>query len=217
MIKQKDVFLQEEGNAWFDRNHATIQSRDLDQYHDPVIFAVQRCMSSLPLNEVKLLEIGCGEAKRLQWIKKNLGIDCYGIDPSEKAVATAQSRGVHAVRSTADQIPFEDHEFDFVVFGFCLYLCDRDDLFQIAQEAHRVLKPDAWLLIHDFFSGAPYSRKYHHRDGINSYKMDYRSLFLWHPSYECFSHEITHHGANGYTDDVNEWVGLSVMRKKTVS
>ena len=108
MIKQKDVFLQEEGNVWFDRNHATIQSRDLDQYHDPVIFAVQRCMSSLPLNEVKLLEIGCGEAKRLQWIKKNLGIDCYGIDPSEKAVATAQSRGVHAVRSTADQIPFEE-------------------------------------------------------------------------------------------------------------
>jgi ubiquinone/menaquinone biosynthesis C-methylase UbiE len=215
VVKQKDIFLQGEGDAWFERNRAAIKQREFDQFHDPVVAAVQRCMSCVPVQQGKLLEVGCGEGGRLQWIEQNLGVECHGLDPSEKAVAAACGRGIHAIQGTAEQLPFNDHEFDFVVFGFCLYLCDRDDLFKIAQEAHRVLKPEAWLLIHDFFSRAPSSRMYHHRNGVNSYKMDYRSLFAWHPSYECFSHDVTHHGADLYTDDVNEWVGLSVMRKKS--
>lgn len=205
-----------EGDAWFERNHSVIEQRHFDQHHDPIIRAVERCMSSASIKGRRLLEVGCGEGKRLQWISQNLGFECYGVEPSEKAVVVARNRGVHAIQGTADELPFEDHKFDFVIFGFCLYLCDRDDLFRIAEEAHRVLKPEAWLLIHDFFSKTPYSRKYHHREEVKSYKMDYRSLFSWHPSYECFSHDITHHGTDGYTDDTNEWVALSVMRKKNL-
>ncbi|OSO90613.1 hypothetical protein B7O87_09335 [Cylindrospermopsis raciborskii CENA303] len=80
----------------------------------------------------KLLEVGCGEGKRLEWIQKSLDIECHGIDPSDKAVTIAQEIGVRAVRGTADHLPYPDETFDFLVFGFCLYLCDRDDLFRIA-------------------------------------------------------------------------------------
>jgi len=107
--------------------------------------------------------------------------------------------------------------FDIVVFGFCLYLCDREDLFRIAQEADRVLKPDGWLIIHDFFAKTPTRREYHHKPGLFSYKMDYRRLFDWHPAYTCFSDELNHHGRREFTDDPQEWVATSVLRKRVVA
>src|SRR5207253_396680 len=101
----------------------------------------------------------------------------------------------------AEQLPFDDKKFDIVIFGFCLYLCDREDLFRIASEADRVLKNPGWLLILDFYSPAPLKRDYHHRSGLFSYKMDYRTLFLWNSSYTNFSHKVCHHSENTYTDD----------------
>ena len=41
---------------------------------------------------------------------------------------------------TADKLPFEDQSVDILVYGFCLYLCDREDMFNIAAEANRVIK-----------------------------------------------------------------------------
>lgn len=212
--KQKDIFLEGEADAWFERNQAAIERCQLDATSDPVIRAVDRCLSPVRAPGMRLLEIGCGGGKRLQAIKNTLGISCHGLEPSPRAVAIARSRGVDAQVGTAERLPFGDRQFDFVVFGFCLYLCDREDLFRIAEEADRVLKRDSWLIIHDFYSPTPRSRNYHHRQGVYSYKMDYRNLFCWHPAYECYSHELLHHSTREYTDDAEEWVGLSVIRKK---
>ena len=212
--KQKELFLSSEGDAWFDRNHQAIQNRVFST-EDPIISAIQRCQSGVSDGAVKLLEVGCSEGKRLQWISHHLGIECYGLEPSGKAVALAQETGLQVVQGTADALPYDDGTFDLLVFGFCLYLCDRDDLFRIASEANRVLKPNAWLIIHDFYASAPMQRDYHHRTGLYSFKMDYRTLFDWHPAYTCFFHELKHHGTNELTDDPNEWVATSILRKLT--
>jgi len=144
-----------------------------------------------------------------------MGLNCSGIEPSAKAVAVAQQLGLQVSQGTADALPYESGSFDVLIFGFCLYLCDRDDLFRIAQEADRVLKASAWVIIHDFFATTPLQREYHHFEGLFSYKMDYRKLFDWHPHYTCFAHEVHPHGTMGYTDDPNEWVATSVLRKKS--
>jgi len=164
----------------------------------------------------RVLEVGCGEAKRLQYLAQHFSLQACGIEPSAKAVALANQRGVEAIQGTADELPYEPESFDFVIFGFCLYLCDRTDLFRIANEADRVLKKDAWVIIHDFFATTPTSREYHHRPGIQSYKMDYRKLFDWHPDYTCVSHEIHAHGGQVFTDESDEWVATSVIRKKSM-
>jgi hypothetical protein len=44
--------------------------------------------------------------------------------------------------------------------------------------------------------------------------MDYRTLFCWHPAYTCYHHRVLHHGQGEYTDDPQEWVATSVIRKK---
>jgi len=71
-----------------------------------------------------------------------------------------RKNGVHAEYGSADDLPFESDSFDGVIFGFCLYLCDHEDLFKIAQEADHVLRKKSWLVIKDFFSLRPVSRDY---------------------------------------------------------
>lgn len=210
-MKQKDVFLASEGNAWLARNTGILRSRPLPE-SDPVLMAL---LSLTPRLEsgARVFEIGCGDGTRLQWLREARGAECYGIDPSADAVAVATQRGILAKQGTADELPYGSAEFDVVVFGFCLYLCDRDDLFRIASEADRVLRNPGWLLIHDFFSTVPTRRGYHHRPDLFSYKMDYRTLFNWHPGYTTLSHVVRGHVDGSYTDQTDDWVATSVLRK----
>ena len=209
-MKQKDIFLESEGNAWFKRNASALDSRKLPE-SDSLLVEILNL--PLPPKGTKVLEIGCGDGTRLNWLRENRGFDCYGVEPSAQAVAVAKGRGIAAHQGTAERLPFDDKTFDIIVFGFCLYLCDREDLFRIACEADRVLKNPGWLLILDFYSPVPSKREYHHRPGLFSYKMDYRMLFLWNPWYTTFSHKVRHHSEHNYTDDPKEWVATSVLRK----
>lgn len=213
-MPQKDIFLSSEADAWYQRNQNAVSKADFAA--DPVATAVVELADTQGAEEkLQILEIGCGEGRRLAWLSGKLGADVFGLEPSALAVEQACARGVKAERGTADSLPFENAAFDIVIFGFCLYLCDRQDLFRIAQEADRVLKPDSWLVINDFFAPTPIKRTYHHSPGIFSYKMDYRELFDWHPAYTCYAHRLSHHGQNDFTDDPQEWVATSIMRKKS--
>ena len=212
-MKQKEIFLRTEGDAWYERNREVL-SRQWSAESDPVLLEILDFyppgVREAPL---RVLEIGCGEGRRLSWLHEHLGADCHGIEPSAQAVSVACQRGLQVVRGAADDLPFGDQSFDVVIFGFCLYLCDREDLFRIASEADRVLAAPGWLVIQDFFQSQPLANPYHHRDGVLSYKMDYRTLFIWHPAYECLTHKVRAHGAAAYSDDGHEWVGVSVLRK----
>ena len=211
-MKQRDIFLHSEGDAWLERNSPRGTQRTLPDSDEPLLAILQ-----LPLPQsvarAKVLEIGCAGAPRLDWLRQNRGFDCYGLDPSAKAVEAARANGVFAQQGTAEALPFDTAAFDIVIFGFCLYLCDREDLFQIACEADRVLRNPGWIVIHDFYSPTPSRRPYHHRSGIFSFKMDYRTLFSWHPGYCNYFHKLVHHVDGTYTDDPNEWVATSVLRK----
>lgn len=213
-MKQKELFLQSEGDAWFQRTK-TIVSRRILPDDDPVL----REILDLPLADkegskpLRVLEVGCGEGSRLAWLQTNMNMHCSGLEPSAHAVAVARAQGVDAHQGSADKLPFANNTFDIVIFGFCLYLCDRSDLFLIAAEADRVLRSPGWLIIMDFFSPTNRSRPYHHHPEVFSFKMDYRTLFTWHPNYEGMTHKVRHHLKQGYTDDQEEWLSISVIRK----
>jgi SAM-dependent methyltransferase len=209
-VKQKKVFLECEGDAWYARNASRVGERDLPD-SDPLLLEILQ-LTTLDAG-TKILEIGSGDGTRLSWLKQNRGFACYGVEPSRLAVDAARARGIDARQATADQLPFEDETFDVVMFGFCLYLCDRDDLFRIAAEADRVLKNPGWLLILDFYSPGPMKRAYRHRAGVFSHKMDYQTLFTWHPAYTALTQRVRHHSKGGYTDDPDEWIATSVLRK----
>ena len=81
---------------------------------------------------------------------------------------------------------------DFPIFGFCRYLCDRDDLFLISAEGHPVLKPQALLSILDFCPPLQRINPYHQSFGTQSYKNDLPALFSCFPFYVITIHRIPH-------------------------
>lgn len=207
---QRDVFLSGEGDAWFHRNR---RAQPLVAPTDDLLLPT---LLDLPLEEgagTVVVEVGCGQGLRLYALAQEKGWRVHGLDPSAAAVAAAAELGVEARVGTAEQLPYASQSVDLLVFGFCLYLCDRDDLFQIAAEAHRVLKPSSWLAILDFWSPQHCSNSYCHRLGVQSYKANLPEMFRWHPAYVITDHSVRHHTTRIRTDDSDEWVSATVIRK----
>ena len=81
---QRQVFLDGEGDAWFQRN----QQVDADQVaywvdQDPLA----ELLENLPLPrgpEVSVVEVGCGQGLRLARLRQVKGWSVAGLDPSER-------------------------------------------------------------------------------------------------------------------------------------
>lgn len=221
-MKQKDIFKSTEGNKYFERNMDVLNKRDYSK--NLIVKEIAHLIDDKQADnffnnedKVRLLEIGCGDGGMLEYLQNNYNIDCYGIDPSDKAIEKTKARGVRAKIGTADKLDFNDNTFDIIHFGFCLYLCDREDLFAIAKEANRVNKNKSIIIMEEFYSQNNVKNKYSHQDNIFSFKMDYRNLFTWHPYYVTFKHMILHHknhqAVNLFTDKIDEWVSIAILRK----
>lgn len=178
---QKRAFFDGEGDAYAARNGA---SRGLDDLF------IDRLARHLKAGD-SVLEVGCGSGQNLRALEGLVpGLRCYGIDPSKEAIFAASSQSPHQrfQVGASDELPFAAAGFQLVLFGFCLYLCDRGLLHRTVAEADRVLA-DAdddragVLAIVDFDPDRPHRRPYHHREGIWSYKMDYSQLFVANPTY----------------------------------
>ena len=186
MVKQRDAFLESEGNAFYSRNKAdALSSISRSGSDEPVL----RAMEFTGVSPRSTLEIGCANGWRLSLVAARYGSAVAGIDPSADALADGRRSMPHADlrHGTADELPFADHQFDTVIFGFCLYLCDPQDLFRIAAEADRVLADKGYLIIHDFHPDVPHAREYAHLRPLRSHKMDYGTMFSWHPAYQLIA------------------------------
>ena len=179
---QKQSFLDGEGDAWFKRNRVGRGSLDAKIAHDPLYIMLAEHLTRLG----RILEIGAANGWRLAALNRlKPELETVGIEPSSAADKDGAKiyPEVKLSRGTADELSFRDSDFDAVIFGFCLYLCDRGRLFRVAAEADRVLKTGGFLFILDFHTDVPYRNDYSHLQGMHSYKMDYASLFAWNPCY----------------------------------
>lgn len=178
---QSAAFLNTEGNRWYERN------KDKPREEDQVCALIKE----LKIEPKSVLEVGCSMGRRLRALNKQY--DCFvcGVDPSTDAIRHwLKQKNAHGVIGTATSLPGGNDRFDLVIFGFCLYVCDREDLFKIVAETDRVLQDQGHLVIHDFFSEAPHSRRYSHYDGLRSYKMDYAKLWLANPAYSLVRQQV---------------------------
>ena len=85
-LKQKEVFLNSEGDKWFFRNKESLENTSLDKD-----YLFQEIVSFYPESspEINILEIGCGNGKRLKELQKR-GFTVTGIDPSSAAIEDAK-------------------------------------------------------------------------------------------------------------------------------
>ena len=208
MKKQFKIFLETEGNSYFKRNteinfNKEILYNKIKQLHTKIQFK-------------KILEIGCGDGGRLRLLNENLKIRCFGIEPSTSAIkfSKKKNKNVTIKKGTAQKINFDNNMFDVVVFGFCLYLVDIEDLVKVFIETDRVLKKGGHIFIYDFYSKNSKIFLYKHNKNVKTHKNDFEKIFLWHPNYKSIYKKIFDHGnLNKKGKNPNNWTAISLIKK----
>jgi ubiquinone/menaquinone biosynthesis C-methylase UbiE len=101
-------------------------------------------MSKKSPDQLKFLDIGASSGYMVE-AALAAGLSATGIEPGIDGIAEAEKRGISLVRSTAEQLPFEDDSFDIIhshhVFEHVAFPM------KAASEAYRVLKPGGVILI----------------------------------------------------------------------
>lgn len=190
-MKQAQYFYHGGGTAWLERNRDKLTGEN-----DPVMEALAKAK----INPNSVLEIGCSNGWRLKLLEKKYKCATTGVEPTPLTAG-------NILRGMAHNLPINQLTFDLVIYGWCLYLCDREDLFQITAEGDRVLQEDGYLLIYDFHPEFPHKRKYKHRENLFSFKMDHSKLWLANPSYSLYRRYM--HGAS------NDQTSVTVLKKNS--
>jgi SAM-dependent methyltransferase len=196
MSSQSEIFLEDEGDKWFERNKDKPVNSDV---------ASALCqLASFGYKPGHIVEVGCGYGRYLSMMQDAYGCRCTGIEPSKKAVEYGREKypEIDFVCDGANYLSMIS--CDILVFGFCLYLADRDHLTDIVCMADQALKDDGYLIIHDFDPPHPQVVPYHHRKGVWSYKMDYPKLWAANPAYEYM-----------YRAPIAEGEAVTILKKGT--
>lgn len=121
-----------------------------------------RIAAALKLVDVKhgerVLDVGCGRGEAALHIARNGGV-VYGVDYSSDALRIArrylgakkreyQCQNIYLVQSDAKMLPFKDSLFDkLLMFDLVEHLYPWE-IAEAFREAHRVLVPGGYLIIH---------------------------------------------------------------------
>jgi ubiquinone/menaquinone biosynthesis C-methylase UbiE len=115
-------------DEWFEKN------RDL---YEAELEAIRQL---IPPPGAKGVEVGVGSGK----FAAPLGIK-IGVEPSEKMAIKAIKQGINVYRGIAEDLPFPDGRFDFVLM--VTTICFVDDVIKSFREAFRVLKPSGCIIV----------------------------------------------------------------------
>ena len=97
------------------------------------------------------LEVGIGTGI----FAEKLGINT-GVDPSEKMLAYAKRRKLNVVKARAEDLPYANNRFDYVVF--ITSICFVEDVEKALKEAYRVLKEKGYIIIAFIDKGSRYGK-----------------------------------------------------------
>jgi len=112
---------------WFERNEFVYKSE------------IQVIKELLPKTK-KGIEIGVGSGR----FAVPLGIKT-GVDPSPRMREIAQQKGVKVIDAVAEELPFENSQFELVLM--VTTICFVDNLILSFREAYRILKLGGYLII----------------------------------------------------------------------
>ncbi len=213
---QGQKFLDGEGDAWFLRNS---QSLKITPAHPSIDF-ISLSLSPFRDEISTILEIGCGGGAKLSALSRIFAAKGCGIDPSKKAIEFARKEyrssesDLSFVTGLATDLPYENEKFDFLYFGFCLYLLAPNEILKAVAEADRVLKTGGFLAIYDFDYGQLKINPYKHADGVFSYKNNYSKLFTSSGYYHQISKWSFSLSRNVFVPDKDERISIEVLYKE---
>jgi ubiquinone/menaquinone biosynthesis C-methylase UbiE len=118
-------------------------SKEYDDWfirNQDIYLAELNAIKSLISSDKFGVEIGVGSGR----FALPLGIK-VGVDPSKKMAEISRKRGIQVYEAVAEQLPFNDKTFDFILM--VTTICFVDDLVKSLKEAYRVLKTDGFIIV----------------------------------------------------------------------
>ena len=116
-------------DAWYDKYPYVFQSE---------VEAIRQQLATLPQNLLGI-EVGLGTGR----FAVALGIK-EGIEPIQEMAEFASKRGIEIMKGVAENLPYRDLHFDFVLF---VTICHLDNVTMALKEAHRVLKNEGSIIL----------------------------------------------------------------------
>lgn len=100
----------------------------------------------------KVLDVGCGMAHLLYELTQTVpGLEIKGIDVSSYALEHAKEEIRDCLQcGKAQELPFEDNEFDLVISLTTLHNLKVFDLKKAVQEIERVSKANSYIMVESF-------------------------------------------------------------------
>ena len=219
-IIQSKIFLEGEGNAWFDRSEKSNPTSSYSIPDDRKVLA--NWCKTRKESISNILEIGAGNGYPLAFLAKELEANAYGIEPSVDALKNwnknrEKLEGGNKTKleiGIASELPYEDNKFDLVVFGFCLCWIERQSLFRSIAEADRVLRDGGLLAIIDFDPCGPYANPYLHKENLNTYKTNHADIFISSNHYSLMYKHSFSHSDVFFHETIDERTSLSLLFKQ---
>ncbi|MBQ0734727.1 class I SAM-dependent methyltransferase [Aquimarina celericrescens] len=115
--------------AWYETYHEVYMSE---------VAAIREQLLKLPEN-IRGIEVGLGTGR----FSQPLGIK-EGIEPSAEMAKKAVKREIEIMQGVAENLPYSDMQFDFVLF---VTVCHLDNIKNAFQEAYRVLKSGGSIIV----------------------------------------------------------------------
>jgi len=118
-------------------------SKEYDEWfirNQDIYLAELNAIKSLISSDKFGVEIGVGSGR----FALPLGIK-VGVDQSKKINKKKKRRGIQVYEAVAEQLPFNDKTFDFILM--VTTICFVDDLVKSFKEAYRVLKTDGFIIV----------------------------------------------------------------------
>jgi len=209
---QDEFFVNGEGDEYFKRhqNWLTSVNKETDLVYSSLV--------SLDLKPNSILEIGCANGFRLNWLYEKFGCYCMGIDPSSNAIKDGRKKYPEIIfeKATFDTLENIAKKFDIIILGFFVYLIPREKLFKLAYLVDSHLENDGYITSYDFYSKIPIVNEYKYKDDILSFKFDLPQMFSWNPQYvEIFRH-VKNHDLSEFSGDQNESIAVTILRKNNI-
>jgi SAM-dependent methyltransferase len=131
----------------------TGQYEDWFSDHRWVYEAELKAVKALIPESDRGLEVGVGTGR----FAKPLGIKT-GLEPSVRMRKIARHRGIKVLAGVAENLPFGDGKFDWVLM--VTTVCFLDDIHQAFLEAHRVLANDGFFIAGIVDRNSPIGQQY---------------------------------------------------------
>ncbi len=222
MNNQTNYFLQEEGDAWYERNR--IVSEKVSPAEEDWGWPNFICdvLYSHSEHISRILEGGSSDGAKLEKLCDFFAAEGTGFDPSRRAVEagnkrfSAREKNIRLSVGVGREISSDSDAFDLVIIGFFLYITGRSDLRKTMIEFDRVLRPGGFLVVVDFEPETPHSNEYHHKPGFLTYKNTYANFFTGLSDYVVVAKApLTDRGDLGFVVEEEGRVAVTILWKKS--